>query len=66
MPRMNGEQFLEALRASDKPDIPVVLMSGHSEAPEIARKLSADALLRKPIDMDILLDTVRGLIASRK
>jgi len=62
MPRMDGEQFLKALRASGKADIPVVLMSGHSEASEIARKLETDGLLRKPVDMDVLLRTVREFI----
>jgi CheY-like chemotaxis protein len=66
MPRMDGEQFLKALRASGKADIPVVLMSGHSEAADIARKLSTDGLLRKPVDMDILLRTVRDFVAPRK
>ena len=65
MPRMDGEQFLKALRASDNAHIPVVLMSGHSEALHIASQLSADALLRKPVDMDILLKTVRELVARR-
>ena len=65
MPRMDGEQFLKALRASDKAYIPVVLLSGHNGASEIARELSADAMLRKPVDLDILLKTVRELIAPR-
>jgi chemosensory pili system protein ChpA (sensor histidine kinase/response regulator) len=65
MPRMDGEQFLKALRASDKAHIPVALMSGHSEASKIASELSADSLLRKPFDLDILLKTVRELIAHR-
>ena len=66
MPRMDGEQFLKALRASDKAHIPVVLMSGHSEASHIASELSADALLRKPVDLDILLKTVGELIERRR
>jgi chemosensory pili system protein ChpA (sensor histidine kinase/response regulator) len=65
MPRMDGEQFLKALRASDRADIPVVLMSGHHEASEIARKLEAAALLPKPVDIDVLLKTVHQLIAPR-
>jgi chemosensory pili system protein ChpA (sensor histidine kinase/response regulator) len=65
MPRMDGEHFLKALRASDKADIPVVLMSGHSEASEIAHELSVDALLRKPVDLEILLKTVGELITRR-
>jgi DNA-binding response OmpR family regulator len=65
MPRMDGEQFLKALRASDRADIPVVLMSGHHEASEIARKLEAAALLPKPVDIDVLLKTVHKLIAPR-
>jgi CheY-like chemotaxis protein len=63
MPRMDGEQFLKRLRASDKAHIPVVLMSGHSAASEIARKVGADALLCKPVDLDILLKTVRKFLA---
>ena len=66
MPRMDGEQFLKTLRARDQAQIPIVLMSGHSGASEIARELSADALLCKPVDMDILLKTVRELIVSRR
>ena len=59
MPRMDGEQFLRALRASDKADIPVIIMSGHGEAAEIARRLSANGLLGKPVDVEVLLKTVR-------
>jgi CheY-like chemotaxis protein len=66
MPRMDGEQFLKALRASENADIPVVLMSGHSEASEIARKLSANGILRKPVDVDVLLKTVRRWARSRE
>jgi len=66
MPRMDGEQFLKALRASDKGHIPVVLMSGHSEASDMARELLADALLCKPVDLDVLLKTVGELIQRRR
>ena len=65
MPRMNGEEFLKELRAGNKHNIPVVLMSGHSEALAIARVLSVDAVLCKPVDLDALVKTVGDLIAKR-
>jgi chemosensory pili system protein ChpA (sensor histidine kinase/response regulator) len=65
MPRMDGEQFLSVLRASDKAHIPVVIMSGNKRASEMARELSADGLLRKPIDPDNLLEIVRRFVQDR-
>jgi len=59
MPRMDGEQFLHTLRTSPRASIPVVVMSGHSAAAAVARKLEADACLTKPIELEDLLATVR-------
>lgn len=61
MPVMNGRDLVHQLR--DDPEtsvIPVVVISA-SRNVEVA---GADAALRKPFDLDALLDTVRSL--SRK
>jgi CheY-like chemotaxis protein len=62
MPRMDGEQFLQTLRASPRPGIPVVIMSGHSAAAEVARALEASACLTKPLELEDLLETVWRLV----
>lgn len=62
MPRMDGEQFLRALRAGANARIPVIIMTGDTTALEVARELSADALVQKPVDVDVLLKTIRSLI----
>jgi CheY-like chemotaxis protein len=57
MPRMSGEAFLAALRASAIPAPPVVLMT--AARPSAASKLPAvDGLLSKPFELAELLDTV--------
>jgi len=57
MPRMGGERFLEALRASPPPAPPVVLMTASSPSSR-GRLPAADALLVKPFDLAELLSTV--------
>ncbi len=59
MPRMDGEQFLHALRASPRAAIPVVIMSGHNAASVKARELTANGCLTKPIELEELFETVR-------
>jgi CheY-like chemotaxis protein len=59
MPRMDGEQFLHALRASPRAGIPVVIMSGHNAASVKARELTANGCLTKPIELEELLEAVR-------
>lgn len=59
MPRMDGEQFIRALRASPMANIPVVIMSGQNAADDKAKELSAADCLTKPTDLEHLLRTVR-------
>jgi CheY-like chemotaxis protein len=59
MPRLDGEQFLNQIRASRFPDIPVVIMSGHSRAAKKADQLKALSCLMKPFEADDLLKIVR-------
>jgi CheY-like chemotaxis protein len=57
MPVMNGYQFL-ALRAQDPTlrDIPVVIISGNSQAGATLKEI--DAYLTKPINVDRLIDVI--------
>jgi CheY-like chemotaxis protein len=65
MPRMDGEQFLKQLRASEFAKIPVVIISGHWIAPRRARELCADCCLMKPVEFTELLKTVRRFTTAR-
>jgi CheY-like chemotaxis protein len=56
MPIMNGWEFAEALKRTKHAAIPVVLLTAsldHSGAEQYG------GVLRKPIDLDLLLETVR-------
>jgi len=56
MPRMNGPATLQALREQGF-EIPVIAMSGHSDAHEEFR-LSADQFIAKPFTMSTILHAV--------
>ena len=58
MPGMNGWQFLAAL--DERPALgrlPVIVLTGARESDG----LQVSALLKKPVDLDVLLDSVRAL-----
>jgi two-component system, chemotaxis family, chemotaxis protein CheY len=59
MPRMDGEQFLKQLTASEFGKIPVVIISGHSAVRKTAREFNVSGFLVKPIEFSELLQTVR-------
>ena len=59
MPVMNGWQFREAQRAEpDLADIPVVIVSGDARLDRRTAELAGVEWLRKPLDLDVLLDMV--------
>jgi CheY-like chemotaxis protein len=59
MPGMNGWQFrAEQMKDASIAAIPIVVMTGFPAAAENAQSLGAAACLKKPIDLDDLLDTV--------
>ena len=63
MPVMDGWSFRNAQRrASHLASIPVVAMS--ADATSRAQAISADAFLRKPLDLDDLLATIRRVLAE--
>lgn len=60
MPRMNGQQFLDALRAdAGLGHAAVVVLSGDGNVSQKAAALHTDGYLRKPVDLDTLYATVR-------
>jgi len=59
MPELGGIAFLEAYRLNPVLSaIPVVVMSGDSNAGEVASRLGAHGCLKKPMDLDQLIATV--------
>jgi len=64
MPRMDGQEFMKALRASPQANVPVVIMSGHSASNQKAEDLKANGCLTKPVELDELLGTVRFFVLN--
>lgn len=68
MPRMNGLQVLERVRASETEaaDVPFIFLTAYGEKSDLikGRKLGADDYLVKPIDYDVLLATVSARLDS--
>ena len=64
MPRFDGTETLRALRELD-PKLPIVLMSGYSEADALKRFGSSDAstFIKKPYRSTELLAKLENLIA---
>jgi len=60
MPRMNGQEFLDALRADTAlGKAAVVVLSGDGNVSLKAAALKTEGYLRKPVDLDTLYATVR-------
>jgi CheY-like chemotaxis protein len=60
MPIMDGWQFRAEQRKDPKlANIPIVVLSAHGAAPQHAAALEAVTYLKKPIDLDLLLATVK-------
>ncbi|HEX2221353.1 MAG TPA: response regulator [Candidatus Limnocylindria bacterium] len=60
LPRVNGWQVLRTLRADhDLADIPVIVLSAHSDAVSVAREYDVDVALSKPFDPSELLTVVQ-------
>jgi EAL domain-containing protein (putative c-di-GMP-specific phosphodiesterase class I)/CheY-like chemotaxis protein len=68
MPRMNGLQVLEGVRASETEvaDVPFIFLTAYGEKTDLimGRKLGADDYLVKPVDFDLLLATVSARLES--
>ena len=59
MPVMDGWRFREVQRSDPElSTIPVVVLTAHASVNEVVNRMSAEAVLRKPIDLDDLISLV--------
>ncbi len=67
MPKMTGYQLAGEMRKT-RPDIPIILCTGAgaSDAAERCRAIGIAGLLRKPISLDDLAETVHQVLAESK
>ena len=63
MPVKNGWATLERLVGID-PLLPVVIITGRSNQRALAETAGADALMEKPLDVPLLLQTIRELLTE--
>ena len=63
MPVKNGWATLERL-AGINPVLPVVIITARSNQRALAESAGADALMEKPLDVPLLLQTIRELLAE--
>jgi DNA-binding response OmpR family regulator len=59
MPRMNGKELCEWLRANGRGDIPVIIMTAGSNAEKTCEEVGAIACLAKPFELAELQSCVR-------
>lgn len=65
MPRCSGAQFRELqLGISELRDVPVVVLSAVSDLPRHVEAMRPFAILRKPVDVEVLTATVRSACAA--
>jgi CheY-like chemotaxis protein len=64
MPRMNGAEFLHAVRRTPAGGIPVVALTGDPAAVHDALEAGATTCLRKPIEARALVEAVRTGVAA--
>ena len=65
MPSVSGDEAAQRLQAlPETADIPIVLMSGAPDVEQRAAELGVAGFLRKPFDLDDLLDVVRRTLAK--
>jgi two-component system copper resistance phosphate regulon response regulator CusR len=58
MPGMSGQEFVRRQRECGD-SIPVVVLSGSSEAKQVGQELGAVAVIHKPFDLDELIRVVQ-------
>jgi signal transduction histidine kinase/ActR/RegA family two-component response regulator len=64
MPELTGKALAEAVRAI-RPDMPIILCTGYSHVIHAAQaeELGIDAFLMKPVDIDVLAETIERVLS---
>ena len=63
MPQLDGSGFVELMRLNPRfAGVPVLLASAADDAGEAANRLGARAYLRKPLEIDDLVQTIAKLV----
>ena len=66
MPRCDGEAFRQKQLADPKlAQIPVVLLTADARLPSAPRSLMVAGFLAKPVDLDLLLETIERFVITR-
>lgn len=67
MPEMNGYEVTRRIRENPTVQhVPIILVTAHSELPEsAAAAANADGLIRKPFDIQVMLDTVKNTLQHK-
>ena len=65
MPVMDGRTFREHQLADPAlASIPVIVLSADAQAEDLATSLGVQAVLKKPVDLEVLLQNLDGLCAE--
>lgn len=64
MPRMNGTQAIQLIKAA-QPDLPILVLTGYSDQAEAALNAGAAKILKKPLQLATLEYEVRRILVDR-
>ena len=62
MPIMDGWSFVTQYRRIAKESAKIVLLTGHPQAADIARSLSADGFIQKPFDLERFVEAIERVL----
>ena len=66
LPQMGGERLVHALKSDPATSaIPVIIISADSKAEEIAMRIKAEGCIKKPYDLDLLVEKIYA-VAGRQ
>ena len=67
IPELGGEKAVKLMKSnSDTENIPIVLFSANPEIEEIYKRTGADGFLKKPFEINTLLDVLKDNIAKTR
>ena|ERR1700682_1433776 len=66
VPKLDGLSLCRRIKSSAETKNILVMIFSHLQADDRAREAGADAFLSKPLDEELLIDTLEKLLASQK